>query len=281
MLKQTLCKVGLFVAAFAGVIVGFHRADPVTRISFLSVGQGDCTAIQSAGLAMIVDSGPKTETLDAGERLVAPKLRHLGIERLSLIVLTHPDLDHIGGTGAVLKIHPEAKVAISSEFRTDPDLNKWFSLWGLRSQDVLWLSREGYVKLGAYKVHYFCPAWSRKLGNNSGSVCMRLGVQNASAVLTGDAPTEVENILAERGDWQAQILKVGHHGSHSSTGDRWIQAVHPEVAVISVGRYNVYRHPHPAILSRLAEQRVPVLRTDRDGDLVFEVQGGRFVRVRP
>jgi competence protein ComEC len=100
--------------------------------------------------------------------------------------------------------------------------------------------------------------------------------EGASAVFTGDAGGIPESVLASRYDWSSQVLHAGHHGSQTSTTDGWLDAVKPKVAVISCGRNNAYGHPHPFVLERLERRNIKTLRTDRDGDIRFDLGPNGF-----
>lgn len=272
------------VWAFAGgacVVAGFWyglaQRDP-TRLIFLSVGQGDCAVFQSEGTALLIDDGPIKPTFDAGRRIVAPRLRELGISRIDLILLSHPDSDHVGGTAAVLKRFPGARLGISSEFRRFPKMLDDLRKWRVPKDRVLWLRDRQTLKIGAFRLEIGCPRLD-PADDNTGSMFVHLVDGNASATFSGDAPAEVERRMESDGEWRAEILKVGHHGSRTATDESWIDAVRPTWAVVSVGRYNVYHHPAPSTLDRLARHGVKILRTDLQGEQVFELRNGHFVHV--
>jgi competence protein ComEC len=199
---------------------------------------------------------------------------------VDLILLSHPDLDHIGGTGAVLRSFPDAKIAVSDEFRNDQHMLSRLASWGRSPDDVAWLPHREAGRIGNFTVTIECPLMLPGEEDNDGSMFVRIQEDRASAVFSGDAPMSVEAAEAARGDWSAQILHVGHHGSKTATSETWLRAVHPKVAVISCGRNNRYGHPHAATLQRLAAYKIPVDRTDREGSIEFVVRNGEFVRER-
>jgi competence protein ComEC len=267
------------VLGVAAAWLGHARQDPA-RLTFLAVGQGDCAVFQYEGRTVLIDAGPATPTFDAGTRIVLPRLRALGVERVDLLLLTHPDLDHVGGVPALLAAHPEAKVGISAAYRADPEMRNHLHRWRLPEGRIVWLPPEARLAVGDFGLRLHAPPLAPGADSNDGSLFVRIAGQGATAVLTGDAPAAAENQALRTGDWSAQVLKAGHHGSRTATGDPFLRAVRPAYLVISCGRANPYGHPAPEVLDRAARYRLQLARTDREGDVEFEVRDGRFVRIR-
>jgi competence protein ComEC len=253
-----------------GLAWGWWSPNPPTRLAFLAVGQGDCAVLQTGGTAVLFDVGPKTETLDAGQRIVLPRLAGLGVDTVSLVVLTHPDIDHIGGLSAVLGRFPEARLAVSSAFRSHPALVAALRECKRAEKDVVWLGNETEVTVPEGKIWLSCPGWRVGQNDNDGSVFARITVGGATAVLSGDASSDVEVREIPGHQWPAQVLKAGHHGSATASSGAWLDAVKPRYAVISCGRANRYGHPHASVLERLRSYGVRTMRTDTDGDVIFE-----------
>lgn len=226
---------------------------------------------------MLVDVGPKTPTFDAGERVVVPNLHRYGIQP-DLILLTHPDTDHVGGLSAVLRAFPYAPVLVSAEFRTNKHMIDQLSEAQVRPDQLHWLPSHVQLNIGESMADIICPSWRVGEDTNDGSIVARISSGSAAALLMGDAPFKTEYALLGRGNWKADILKVGHHGSRFSTSKEWLAAVTPTWAVVSCGENNRYGHPHRALLQRLEEGRVQVLRTDHQGDIWFRERNGRFAR---
>lgn len=249
------------------------RARTPARLIFLQVGQGDCAVFSTAGTTMLIDAGPMDGSFDAGERIVIPALRRHGVDSVDLILVTHPDRDHIGGLGALHRAFPAASIVASAEFRAWPSMIESMKAAGVELGTVVWLPPDSTAKIGRFEVRMVCPSMDGRENDNDGSVCVRISDGRASAVLTGDAPSEVEDELIPRGDWKAQILKAGHHGSRGSTSTAWLRAVSPSWVIFSCGRDNRFGHPHLETIWRVTELGAKPLRTDRDGDLEFEATG--------
>lgn len=257
------------------------------EVHFIDVGQGDAVALRTpAGRWILVDAGPRGRGFDAGERRVLPFLRAHGARRLEALVLTHPDLDHIGGAPAVLRGMPVGRVV-------EPGLavGKADYLDVLReveARGIPWhAARAGRVlELDGVRMEFFWPE-GRSLDGpaeaNQISAVAHVRFRDFSLLLTGDAGAEVERLLAARhGETlRAAVLKAGHHGSGTSTSAELLRAVRPELVVISAGRRNRYGHPAPEVLGRLRSSGIGIARTDREGTVTLRAAagpGGRWRR---
>ena len=243
----------------------------------MNVGQGDCTVIQVGHSAILVDDGPFVHGFDAGERIVKPKLRELGVTDISLVLLTHPDADHVGGTRAIHEQFPNARIAFSRCFEHRHEVDRELTTWHLDDDKVWWLGQHERLKVGKITLDVACPQVPPDAPTNDGSIFVRISDGAAAVVITGDAPIQSEQRIAPTGDWSADVLHVGHHGSKTSTSDAWLDAVHPTYGIISCGRNNEYGHPHRVVLDRLAAHHVTPVRTDQIGDIRFVVRGQHFV----
>ncbi len=268
---------GLVGCALFGFGGGLAWPEP-TRLTFISVGQGDCAVFQTGGTTILVDAGPKTDKINAGERIVIPKLRQLGVDGVDLILLSHPDMDHIGGVGPILHAYPSARVAASYCFRENRQLLEQLATAGRRAEDVIWLNSALEGRVGTFDLRVICPVIEPDEESNDGSMFLRISSGSASAVFSGDAPSKSEMAVDRFGDWSSEILKAGHHGSKTASSEDWLEHVHPSVAILSCGLNNPYGHPHKIVLDRLSQDRIETHRTDLEGDLSFIVRDGKFVR---
>jgi competence protein ComEC len=225
----------------------------------------------------LIDDGPGPPEADAGEKLVLPALRRLGVDSVSAIFLSHPDEGHVGGTPAVLKEYPTARIVMSDEFRTDPAMVGHLAQWKVPAERVCWLPLRDRFVDGKFVATIVCPDMRAGDEANNGSMFVRVSCGGASAMFSGDAPRSVEDAMESCGSWTSEILKVGHHGSRTATDPSWLQAVHPRFAVISVGRNNRYGHPNAEVVDELREDHVKTYRTDQDGDVVFTFNGQTFL----
>ena len=246
------------------------------EIAFIDVGQGDAVALRTpAGRWLLVDAGLIDEGFDAGEKRVLPYLRARGAGRVEAMVLTHPHADHIGGAAAVMRgmevgrlIEPGLPfgspvyldVLRVAEERGVP--------WHAARQDRS-LHVDGVELLFLWPSADILDAVS-DANDISAVIHVRYGA--FSALLTGDAGAEVEERLARKygRSLRSDVLKAGHHGSRTSTSPAFLDAVTPELAVISCGRRNRYGHPAPEVLRRLEGRGIEIARTDVEGTVVVK-----------
>jgi competence protein ComEC len=254
------------------------------EIHAIDVGQGDAFAIRTPDDRWIlVDAGPRTSRRDAGSADVVPFLLARGVRRIDVFILTHPDGDHIGGAMAVLDAF-DVGVVIDPGLAAGKDMFIDL-LHAARSRDQRWIAaRAGIVfNFDDLEVTLLFPfqELDPDAEANDNSVIFRLSYGDFAALFTGDAPASVEQELVARhgARLRATLLKVGHHGSVTSTSDSLLVALRPEVALVSAGRHNRYGHPAPSVLTRLARYGVRVLRTDEHGDITMRAHRDGRVEV--
>lgn len=258
-----------------GGIAGWLWPQP-EELWIMDVGQGDCAVLRHAGLTILIDDGPVKRFGDPDRPVVLEALRRRGIDSVDLILLSHPDMDHVGGTGALLQRFPNARIAVSADFMYQPKLDKDIAAWHAAGA-VAWLPERADVKIPGCTLHIDCPPVTLSEDDNRGCMFVRVDDGGATADFSGDAPADVEQQEAKQGDWHADLLHVGHHGSRTATGLAWLAAVKPRFAAISCGRDNPYGHPHQQTLNRLIAAGIRVERTDLQGDLLFVPRSGHFV----
>lgn len=264
------------------------------RVTFLDVGQGDATLIQTpGGRVALVDAGGSYEDeawgggaravgWDLGRRVVVPALKRAGVRRIDVVVLTHPHEDHAGGLPAVMNAYPVGLWLDTGQPHPSPGYRG--ALEAARQRGIPY--RRAYagqrVDLGdGVTLEILSPERENPSGdlNNNGIVCRVVHGQTAM-LLCGDAEAAREERMIQAGETLlADVLKVGHHGSAAATSAPFLRAVAPAYAVISCGRNNRYGHPAEAALERLDEAHAQVYRTDRDGAVVAISDGAR-VRLR-
>ncbi|MGB3633765.1 MAG: ComEC/Rec2 family competence protein [Rubrobacteraceae bacterium] len=241
-------------------------------VSFIDVGQGDATLVQSGGENYLIDAGRP----EAGPEVV-DFLRSRGVRELDGLVATHPDADHIGGLPDVLDAFPVSTVYLSGE---DDKGTTTFNTFLRAVQDEgaqTLLARAGMQEdWGGTQVTVLSPPPDSEGGlfgeSNEDSVSMLLVFGTARILLTGDAENRGEEYMSTgRFAGPLTVLKVGHHGSNTSTTPLFLNRFRPEVAVIAVGE-NSYGHPTPQTLRRLKTVGAEVFRTDEDGDVIVTIK---------
>jgi competence protein ComEC len=247
--------------------------NPDLRVTFLSVGEGDGAVVRFPGSrVMVIDAGGSYGGFDAGERIVAPYLWSQKIMRVDYLALSHPDLDHFGGLDFIaMNFAPRAfwttgvlSLDVSyARFMDDLARAKIPILQVRENAPVASIGGVGIISLNGK------PDLART--HNNSSMVLRLIFGNASILFTGDIESAGERaLLANGGDLRAQILKVPHHGSATSSTASFIAAVHPEAAVISDGYLNNFHFPSPAVVERYIAAGSILMRTDLDGAVIVD-----------
>ncbi len=280
--SRTGFRLGLALLAAAAPGLGPAPAldPPPPRIVFLDVGQGDASVVQGERSSVLVDGGVAVPGgFDAGERIVLPALGALGIRRLDLVVASHADLDHAGGLVAVLRELPVQRLWLPPGGRSDPAFAALLQL--ARSRGVVIEERaagDPALVLADISLEPLWPPRPLRPGSrNDGSLVLRVRLNGRSVLLPGDLEQMGERGLLERDvRLAADVLKLGHHGSRTSSGAAWLRAAAPALAIVSAPLAGRFGMPHAEVIERLAAERVPWCWTGRDGALLVGL-GPRLV----
>ncbi len=257
-----------------------RRGDGRLHLLFVDVGQGDAALVRlPQGASLLIDAGGLSTAggFDIGDRVVGPVLRHEGVRRLSALVLSHGDADHVGGAPAVLRefrpwdVWDGVPVPPSEAMRR---LREEASAADARWTTVQRMDRVSFGEVQVAIRHPPLPDWERQDVRNEDSVVVELRWRELSVVFAGDIGLETEAAIA--GDFppaRLRVLKVPHHGSLTSSTEPFVRALAPDVAVISVGRGNNFGHPSPIVLRRYEDLGTAIFRTDRDGAVSIDSDG--------
>ncbi len=275
--KQFLFAVVVFSNLWIWEQVIRNDSNKLTWIQF-DVGQGDTALIRlPRGKTVLIDGGEKRPRFDNGERVVAPYLRKQGIRKLDLVILTHPHNDHVGGLTYILN-----HFLVSSIITAGTAFNS-----GLYSDFLNTIEKCGIphtivtapdsLFFPGIKMFFLSP--TREIKNsdrnvNNQSVVVRIIYGRIRLLFMGDAERAIEkSLVSQKLCLQSDGLKVGHHGSITSSTRPFLERVAPEFAVISVGRYNRFGHPSDIVLQRFRDMNADVFRTDREGAVIFRTDG--------
>ena len=240
-------------------------------IGFIDVGQGDGILVQAGGENFLIDAGRSEEGPN-----VVDFLRGRGVERLDGLVVSNPDADHIGGFPDVLDAFPVETVYASGDPKGTLTYNTF--LRGVRDEDTeVEIVRAGRrMYWGGVRADVIAPAPGPLASEtNDNSVAILLTYGTARVLLTGDAEANEEEYMAS-GPYTGPltILKVGHHGSNTSSTPLFLSRFPPKVAVIQCGADNPYGHPTAETLSNLRRAGARVFRNDEDGDVIATIKDG-------
>lgn len=241
-------------------------------VTFLDVGQGDCAFIRTpSGHTMLVDGGGRAgdEEETTGMKLVEPFLRRRIVNKIDVLVLTHPHDDHLRGLIPVVRDFRVGTVLDPGIAHGSEAYKRFLSFVEARRIPYRRAVRGQVIDFGdgvrAEVLHPPNPLLATD-DENDNSVVLRITFGSEALLLTGDAGADAESeIISSGAVLTSNVLKVAHHGSSYSTSDRWLDAVRPEIAVISVGRNNSFGHPSHETLDRLTSRGIRLFRTDRCG----------------
>ena len=282
--KQRLRRtaVGVVLALFALLLwqPWLHPSQTgMLELTAIDVGQGDSLlVVLPRGETMLIDGGgrlvygrQRNSNLDIGEDVVSLYLWSRGIRRIDVMVATHAHQDHIGGLGAIMSNFKPRELWTGAN--PPAELLEQARRLGIPSSEKHPARR---VERSGATLEVLAPAddyAAEKVGNND-SLVLRITYGSRSFLLTGDMERGIEaRLLASGADLHADVLKVGHHGSRTSSTQAFLDAVSPSVALISAGYENSFGHPHPDVLGRLSARHAAVLRTDLDGLVTARTDG--------
>ncbi|MBA4493100.1 DNA internalization-related competence protein ComEC/Rec2 [Paenactinomyces guangxiensis] len=277
---------------FTSLIVAAHQMPAWDReqatITFLDVGQGDCTVIETMkGKVILVDGGgipafpreswqKRSDPFEVGKKVLVPYLKYRGIRRIDELVLTHGDLDHIGGLQAVAERFPVGRVIRNPHPPRSLVEGKLLQTLVKKGTPVYTVSPGSTREIEPGVKWQFLHPDRKNLGSkdrsNDDSVVFLLSVYHYRVMMTGDLEHTGEKKILSAWDLpEVHLLKVAHHGSRTSTQEEWLQALRPRQAVISAGTGNRYGHPSPEIIQRLQSYGVRIWRTDLHGAVTVQI----------
>ena len=253
-----------------------RRAVAVPEITFLDVGQGDSVLVRDDAHTLLVDGGGRADDERFGESTLLPMLVDRGVQHLDAIALSHVHPDHCGGLPPVIRRLDVAEVWISPrQFRgvcaqqiLEAALDRHVGVHLVREGEHRWI---GSLRITAHAA----GQTFRRASENNSSMVLQVRSGRLTALLTGDIEREAEAELLHRLG-HADLLKVAHHGSRSSTTAAFLEAVGPRTAVISCGRNNLFGHPHPSVVAALRQRHIATWRTDRNGSVRILFSGVRL-----
>ena len=252
------------------------------EVTFFDVGQGDAVFIEtSQGQQILMDGGPDSTILDK-----LAKAMPFCDRTVDLIILTHPEHDHMAGLLEVLKRYKVENILWTGTIRDTAEYKEWERLIQEEKARII-IAQAGQVicggrtSAGRFDLSVLFPFEDLEgkvfKDSNNTSIVAKLTFGENSFLFSGDIYKSIEKMLLEKGiDIDSDVLKIGHHGSKTSTAENFIEKVSPEIAVISTGKENRYGHPHQETLDTLEKYGINILRTDRDGDIKIISNGTNY-----
>ena len=249
------------------------------EVNFFDVGQGEAIFIETPqSHQILIDGGPDSTIL---EKL--SKEMPFWDRSIDLIILTHPEADHLAGLIEVLKRYRVENILWTGVVRDTAEYREWLRLIKKERAKIV-LAKSGQTittSPGLVVMEVLYPFENLKgeilKNSNNTSIIAKLIFSKNYFLFTGDVYKSVERKLVDRGwDLDSDILKIAHHGSKTSSAEEFIKAISPETAIISVGKDNTYGHPHQEVLETLEKYGIKVLRTDKDGDIKIISDGIKY-----
>ena len=277
-LATVLCCVGIYV--FRDVIFYKDPAESIIlnggiSLHFVDVGQADCMLLMTPDGNMLIDSGT-----DDSEEWLSGYLDSYGIESITYFVLTHPHDDHIGGADMILKEY-EVENIVMTEAEDDSEMYREIeSLIDEKDINVIVPHSGDVFYLGELKSTVLAPIGeTNEYGElNSTSIVLKCEFGECSFITTGDAEVDSEKeMIEEYGEFlDCDILKLGHHGSKTSSSYDFLKLTSPKYAIACCGKDNTYGHPSAEVTYRLDIFDIQLLRTDKEGSIIFVCDGEEF-----
>ena len=255
----------------------FESTETVTtnmlNVHYIDVGQGDCTLIECEGLYMLIDAGE-----NGHEQQVLNYLNSHGVEKLDYVIATHQHSDHIGGMAEVLEEFEIANIIMprltQAQTPTNTTYKAFLNAVQASGAKVIASKVGAEYDFAGAKFEIYGPVTNDAEDINNMSVVVKITYGETSFLFTGDAETEEEKEVLETGALlDSDVLHLGHHGSYTSSCKDFLNAVTPEICVISCGADNDYGHPHDAALKRVAKHTEEVYRTDICGSIIIQSDG--------
>jgi competence protein ComEC len=274
--RQAFAVLGIAAISTFAAVWWSERGPHDPQLVMIDVGQGDSILLRDGDRAILVDGGGSRGG-DIGARALLPALLGEGIDRLDSVVMTHPDGDHCSGLVDISAYLPVREVWMAPGWDRHGCAGRLLDLPGVRAR---FLSRGQRLSVGRWRLTVLHPSAGDEGPVNERSLVLLAEAHGRRALLTGDIERGAERELVEccARDLRADLLKVAHHGSRTSSTEDFLDAVAPRLALISVGVDNVYHHPSPEIVKRL-RGRSPLLRTDRAGEIVVRFGKDRRLRI--
>lgn len=243
-------------------------------VKFIDVGQGDSILIHSNGYSALIDTGPVESSVE-----LSRSLRESRVETVDVLMLSHLHLDHSGGVPQIFEdfnveniILPELSSFSEGIYSAELAINRV-----TRSKGQIYKAATGMnFKLGDFNITVI-DLYPNFTNENNQSVIIKAEIHGKVFLFTGDAEKETENkLIDENKDIDCDVLKIAHHGSNTSTTRDFLSLCSPDFGVISVGKDNIYNHPHRSTLEQLKKADVKIYRTDKQGDITFYIENGKF-----
>jgi competence protein ComEC len=245
---------------------------PISKLTvhFIDVGQADAALVQCVDDTMLIDGGNVADS-----NLIIAYLKKQNITKIDYMICSHAHEDHVGGLSAPLSVMPVGAIYAPAAESDSKAYQNFKRKAAEQNTEIIHPVNYESFPLGSSNVEIIASPLNADNLNNT-SIILKVTHKNKSFLFTGDAEREEEQKLLDKGLLKSDVLKVGHHGSDTSTSYPFLREIMPESAVISVGKDNSYGHPSETVLSRLRDADAQVYRTDLQGDIIMTSDGNNI-----
>lgn len=281
-IKKKATLIVLSITLLIIIVQVFYPLDNL-KVNFINVGEGDCILIEAPNkINILIDGGGTPQSdFDVGSKIVIPYLRRKGINKVDLLILTHPHLDHLEGLLPILR-QLKVDAVLDSGFICDVSEYREF-ISTIKEKNIPYYktkSGDNYIFGKNMEMLILNPLHTSNLGNdsdfNNHSIVVKLYYKNSNFLFTGDIEREAEKrLLVWQNILNSDVLKLGHHGSSTSTTLEFLDKVDPIIAVITVGKNN-FGHPSQKVIERLEDRNIKIYRTDENGTVIIRTNGQEY-----
>ncbi len=263
------------VSVFSGAVDGIKVADTDFAVYYLDVGQSDCSIVICDGKVLVIDTGSYPQLLDIQEALFA-----LEVETIDYLVVTHQHEDHMSGAERLMSLYNVENIVmprLSDENMIESETyDRLLHAIANNNVNPIVAQEVDYLDLGSARIDILAPQKQYKELNNMSTV-IKIAYGETSFLFQGDAESQVENdLLFSDYDLSADVLKLGHHGSKTASTEKYLDAVNPDIAIVSCGQGNSYGHPRVTVMEHLVERNIDYYITVDDGDITVTSDGNNI-----
>lgn len=254
------------------------------RIFFIDVGQGDSTLIITPDKKTVLIDGGGSDSFDVGEKVLLPYLLDRRILKIDYVLISHFDTDHATGVAQILGKIDVSSIILTRQLEENDIYRHILSIAKEKKIKLIYVKEGDVLKIGGIKISIIHPENKLMINNpmNNNSIVCKVEYNSFSMLLTGDIEMEAEELILRKNiNLKADVLKVAHHGSKTSTTGEFLKAINPKVALIGVGKNNNFGHPSNEVIQRLKENGTRIYRTDENGEISITVnKKGRIIKIQ-
>ena len=287
--KKRITKILTMITLIIFIVMqvcAFINIDGKLKIYFIDVGQGDSMLVKTVrGKNILIDGGgSKDPDYDIGEKILVPYLLDRRIKTLDYVIISHFDEDHATGVAQILGKIDVSSIILTRQLEENDIYRHILSIAKEKKIKLIYVKEGDVLKIGGIKISIIHPENKLMINNpmNNNSIVCKVEYNSFSMLLTGDIEMEAEELILRKNiNLKADVLKVAHHGSKTSTTGEFLKAINPKVALIGVGKNNNFGHPSNEVIQRLKENGTRIYRTDENGEISITVnKKGRIIKIQ-